>query len=105
LTPDARTRAADLDQAHACAVTARLARRFPGTDPQLLSDATIRAILQLSARPERYHPHDGSLRAFLTGAARRLLATSLRADRRRRRREEKKRATLSQPTPRRREIL
>ncbi|MCI0465060.1 MAG: sigma-70 family RNA polymerase sigma factor [Gemmataceae bacterium] len=90
LTPDARTRAADLYQAQARAVTSRLARRFSGTDPQLISDAVVQAILQLSAHPERYHPQRGSLRAFLTGAARRILATLLRSARRRHQREGKK---------------
>jgi hypothetical protein len=91
LTPDARTRAADLYQAHAEAIANHLAFQFPGADPQTISDAVVRAILQLSARPERHNPQRASLETFLTGAAGRILTTLQRAEHRRRQREQKKR--------------
>lgn len=90
LTPDARTLAADLYAAHAEAVAARLARRFPDSDPQAVSDAVVQAVLELSARFDRYDPERGSLKALLTGAAVRVLQTIRRSEWRRRRREQKK---------------
>jgi len=90
LTPDARSRAADLFETHAEAVARRLGARFPGADPQKVSDAVVRAILDLSEHPERHDAARAPLEAFLTGAAARVLRTLLRGDRRRRAREEKK---------------
>jgi RNA polymerase sigma-70 factor (ECF subfamily) len=90
LTPDARTRAADLFEAHADALACRLALRFPGADPQAVSDAVVRAVLLVSTRFERYDPGQGSLRSFLYGFARRILAGLLRSEERRRRHEQKK---------------
>jgi DNA-directed RNA polymerase specialized sigma24 family protein len=90
LTSDARTRAAHLFEAHADAINRRLAARFPGTDPQLISDAVVWAVLRVCVRFERYDPARGSLRAYLFGFARRRLAALLLAEHRRRRREQKK---------------
>jgi hypothetical protein len=90
LTPDARTRAADLYQAYAEAIANHLAFRFPAADPQTISDAVVRAVLQLSARPERHNPQRASLETFLTGAASRVLTALQRAEHRRRQREQKK---------------
>ncbi len=90
LTPDARSLAADLFVDHAKPITARLAARFPGIDPQTISDAVIQAILELSSHFDCYDSQHGSLASFLSGAARRILGTILRTERRRRRREQKK---------------
>jgi hypothetical protein len=90
LDPDARTLAADLFEQFAPLLVRRLARARPGTDRQLLCDACVQAILQLSQAPARYQQWRGSFLALLLGAARRVLSSLLRADRRRRCREQKK---------------
>jgi RNA polymerase sigma-70 factor (ECF subfamily) len=90
LPSDSRTCAADLFELHHRVVAGALSRRFPGADPQLISDALVEAVLQLSADLSRYDPARGPVRAFLIGAARRLLLTRLRSERRRREREQKK---------------
>jgi RNA polymerase sigma-70 factor (ECF subfamily) len=90
LTSDARTRAADLYAAHAHHVARRLAARFPGTDPQTVSDAVVRAVLLLTARFEQYDPEQASPRSYLYGFARRALAGLRRSEQRRRRREKEK---------------
>jgi DNA-directed RNA polymerase specialized sigma24 family protein len=90
LTHDARTVAADLFERFASLVVNRLARAFPGTDGQILCDACVQAILEISRDPARYQQERGSLRSFLLGAARRRLGTFLRSDRRRRQREQEK---------------
>jgi RNA polymerase sigma factor (sigma-70 family) len=90
LTPDARTFAADLFEEHAAAVVAGLSARHPTVDPQVIADAVVRAILDISAAPERLDARRGSLRSLLTGAARRALRDALRSQRRRQRREQKK---------------
>jgi len=90
LTPDARTLAADLFERFNVSIVEALARRHPKVDPQLLSDAFVWAVLQLSQDFGRYDPGRGSLRHFLTGAAQRVLRDMLRAELRRRRREKEK---------------
>jgi DNA-directed RNA polymerase specialized sigma24 family protein len=90
LSPDARTLAADLFEQHAANVAARLAARCPAVDPQLIADAVVRAILDVSAVPRRHDAGRGSLRTFLTGAASRALRDTLRSQRRRQRRYQKK---------------
>ncbi len=92
LGPDARTLAADLFERFAAPVLGALARRYPHLDPQLLCDAFVRAVLQLSQNFGRYDPDRGSLRHFLAGAARRELRDLLRSEFRRRRREQEKMA-------------
>jgi DNA-directed RNA polymerase specialized sigma24 family protein len=90
LPPDARTRAADLFSEHAGALLKWLERRYPGVDPDMLSDALVEAILHLSQRPDQFDPDKGDLRAFLRGVARGKLSTLRRGDARRRRREKNK---------------
>jgi RNA polymerase sigma-70 factor (ECF subfamily) len=90
LTSDARTRAADLYAAHAEHIAGRLAAHHPGADPQMVSDAAVRAILLFTGKFERYDPQRGSPRSYLFGFARRVLAGLLRSERRRRRREKEK---------------
>src|SRR5262245_31576596 len=90
LTPDASTLAADLFEQHVDPVAAALARQFPGADPQLISDAAVKAVLDLARDASRYDSRRGSLQAFLRGAARRNLRKRLRSDERRRRCEQEK---------------
>jgi hypothetical protein len=68
----------------------RLARANPGTDPDLVADAVVQALLQVSRRWDSYDAARGPLAAFLMGACRRVLARLLRAEARRRRREAQK---------------
>jgi RNA polymerase sigma factor (sigma-70 family) len=75
---------------YAGAIARRLASRFPGIDPQLISDAAVRAVMWTSAHFERYDPGRGSLSGFLTAVARRILSTRLRSEQRRKEREGKK---------------
>src|SRR5262245_48786231 len=90
LPPDARTRAADLFADHGDTVCRRLSFRLTTHDLEMVSDAVIDAILQLSRHPERYDHQKAGLARFLTGAARRLLLKKQRAEHRRRKREQKK---------------
>jgi DNA-directed RNA polymerase specialized sigma24 family protein len=90
LTSDARIRAADLFAAFADLIRHRLTASFPGTDPHLIADAVVWALLRVSQHFERYDPARGSLRGYLLGFARRRLAALLLAEQRRRQREQKK---------------
>jgi DNA-directed RNA polymerase specialized sigma24 family protein len=90
LTPDARTRAADLFEAHADRLGSRLAARFPGTDPQRVADAVVTAVLYLSRHYERFAPKGRPLEGLLFCIARRRLQTFFRSEARRRRHEQKK---------------
>ena len=87
---DPRTVAADLFERFHGPVLHRLVREQPGVDRDLLHDAFVQTLLQLSAHVERHDGRRGSPFAFLLGATRRTLAGLLRREQRRRRREEKK---------------
>jgi hypothetical protein len=89
---DPRTVAADLFERFHEPVLHRLVRQQPGVDRDLLHDAFVQTLLQLSAHVERHDTRRGSTFAFLLGATRRTLAGLLRREQRRRRREEKKAA-------------
>jgi DNA-directed RNA polymerase specialized sigma24 family protein len=89
LTPDARTLAADLFQAHAPRLVTRLTRAFPGTSQEAVYDCFVQALLQLSRKPECFDPSRASWAGFLYGAARRLLGRHLRAEQRRGQREQR----------------
>jgi RNA polymerase sigma factor (sigma-70 family) len=90
LNPDTRVLAADLFEQFSDTVCRALARAFPGTDPQQVCDAVVRAIFQVSGNFSRYDARRGSLKTFLFAAARRILRHRLRADDLRRQREQKK---------------
>jgi DNA-directed RNA polymerase specialized sigma24 family protein len=90
LTPDARTLAADLFEQFAEPLLSRLARAFPGTDPQRVADAVVTAILFLSRNFQRYQRRRASLTTLLLVIARRKLLKLLRADTRRAAREQEK---------------
>jgi hypothetical protein len=87
---DPRTVAADLFERFHGPVLERLRRERAGVDRDLLHDAFVQALLQVSAHGERFDRRRGSAFAFLLGATRRSLGGLLRRERRRRRREEKK---------------
>src|SRR5262245_12978929 len=97
--PDARTRAADLYVQHARPLGRLLARDFPNTDPQLIADAAVDAVLDLARNPDRFDPDRGSVRGWLFGAARRVLAKLIRGEQRRRRREREKSNTAVTDSP------
>jgi hypothetical protein len=86
---DWRTLAADLFAYHEQVVD-RLARQNPSVDHDLLHDAFVQTILQISREPDRFDPARGSIPAFLRGATKRTLRTLLRSDASRRKREQKK---------------
>jgi len=67
-----------------------MARRFPGTDDQLLSDGVIDAVLGYCACPGQYDPGQGvPLDRFLATAAWRNVSNLRTGERRRLRREKK----------------
>jgi hypothetical protein len=87
---DGRTLAADLYNRFAPALSARLARRYPGMDPQRVADAVVMAILFLSRNFQRFNSRLASLQTFLLVIARRKLEKLLCADSRRTAREQQK---------------
>ncbi len=86
---DWRTLAADLFDYHEPVVDA-FARQYPSVDRDLLHDAFVQTLLQISRKPERFDLSRGSITAFLLGATRRTLRMLLRSDASRRKREENK---------------
>jgi RNA polymerase sigma factor (sigma-70 family) len=99
LSFDQQTLAAQLYQLHVATVTRRLARRYQGVDGQLIADAFVRAVLQVSRHWETFDPKDCSPQTYLTGAAKRVLSRLLRGEQRRQAREEKKRQLAVTETP------
>jgi DNA-directed RNA polymerase specialized sigma24 family protein len=64
-------------------------------DQAILYDAFVRALLEITRKPEKFEPERGtSLSAFLYGAAIQHLRTMLRSETRRQRREEEKGKSL-----------
>jgi RNA polymerase sigma factor (sigma-70 family) len=90
LTAGSCTLAADLFERYSAVVRTRLGRRFPEIDPQMLCDAVVEAIVEVSRDFSRYDPERGSVERFVEGAARRKLKDLRRSAERRRRREKKK---------------
>jgi hypothetical protein len=86
---DWRTLAADLFAYHE-PVLEGLARRYPSVDRDLLHDAFVQTVLQISQKPDPFDPTRGSIPAFLRGATQRTLRTLVRSDTSRRKREQRK---------------
>lgn len=79
-------------------LTDRLARRFPHTDEQLIADGIVDALLEYCAQPDRFDAERGvPLDRFLSTAAWRNIANSLRGEHRRKAREEKAHAAYGEP--------
>lgn len=77
------TRAADLFERFTDRLTARLVRRYPGVDEQLVADAVVEAIIAAAA------PGGDASELAMGRHARDRLRVFFRSDRRRRAREEK----------------
>jgi RNA polymerase sigma factor (sigma-70 family) len=96
---DWRTCAADLFQHHEM-VLERLAKQNPSVDREDLHDAFVKAILEISAKPEKFDTsRKTEIDNFLAGAAKRALLQILRTHRRRKRREEKKAEAVADDRP------
>lgn len=79
-------------------LVSELRSKFPRTDEQVVWDGVIDAVLDLCARPDTFDPNRNvPLDRFLSMAAWRNVANSLRSEKRRRAREEK--AAQLQPVP------
>ncbi len=90
---DERTLAADLFACHD-EVLALLRRALAAVDPNLLDEAFVETVLELSKKPDKFDANRGSLVGFLAGATRRRLRDLQRSIEARRRREQKKGTAL-----------
>jgi hypothetical protein len=86
---DWRTLAADLFAYHEQVISG-LAPQDPPVDRDVLHDAFVETVLQISRKPTQFDPSQGSLLGFLRGATKRTLRTLLRTHSSRRKREQKK---------------
>lgn len=78
------TASADLFTCHARSLTRQLVARFPSTDPDLIHDALVTALLDVAERPERFDPGRRSFSGYLHMVARADLLNLLEKLRRRR---------------------
>jgi DNA-directed RNA polymerase specialized sigma24 family protein len=78
------TAAADLYEKYHEQVLANLKAAYPHADMDARHDAFVQALLETA---DKVDPARGDVAAFLTGAAKRILRTTLRSDSRRRKRE------------------
>lgn len=74
----------DLFECHAASLTRQLAARFPTTDPDLIHDAVVTALLDVAEHPERYDSSRRSFGGYLHMVAQGDLLNLLEKQRRRR---------------------
>lgn len=78
------TASADLFGCHAASLTRQLTARFPTTDPDLIHDAIVTALLDVAEHPDRYDPGRRSFGGYLHMVAHGDLLNLLEKQRRRR---------------------
>jgi len=88
-TLDWRTLAVELFDCHD-QVLEELARMHPSVDGNLLDEAFVETVMELSEKPGKFNPTRGNLVRFLAGATNRNLRDMRRSIEARRRRETKK---------------